>query len=465
MYSACDLIDLTLENEPNFINDTTFGLDFNLLQDTAPQHQDDQNFLLSLLKTNQPNENEQKSSTKRTRRLSCTNSILSSCSSSSFSLETPQTDSNQPNDDDLTLSFSDLNEYEADLTDTTLNLNDLKAENSQITESTQVKKIVSHIKRPMNPFMVWSQIERRRIKEFAPDIHNAEISKHLGAKWKLMSKQEREPYIREAERLRQVHSQEHPDYKFRPKKKQKKISEVHTDLDLFQNYQPLTPPEQPQQQQQQIVQIQPVSVQKFQIVENSLKSLILNENLICQPKLIKIIKKPIVVSTSQLNGTSLVLTPVESIRKKVNQSKVVPVKITGLKLVPIQGDKTMLKIRSETLRRKKDNLIYIPVVLSVEPHSRKLTIRTHQTQNRAYLNSLIKTLNKQEDYKSPEVNYNDLDLSLDWKLTDNFEIKNQIVKNDFVSVVKQEEFLEKESDLVCLGSNPIESDLFDFIFQ
>jgi transcription factor SOX4/11/12 (SOX group C) len=32
--------------------------------------------------------------------------------------------------------------------------------------------------------MVWSQIERRKISEVQPDIHNAEISKYLGQQWK-----------------------------------------------------------------------------------------------------------------------------------------------------------------------------------------------------------------------------------------------------------------------------------------
>lgn len=71
----------------------------------------------------------------------------------------------------------------------------------------------------MNAFMVWSQIERRRIIEIQPDIHNAEISKNLGKKWKLLSDEDREPFILEAERLRLLHMQEYPDYKYRPRKK------------------------------------------------------------------------------------------------------------------------------------------------------------------------------------------------------------------------------------------------------
>lgn len=71
----------------------------------------------------------------------------------------------------------------------------------------------------MNPFMVWSQIERRKICQKTPDMHNAEISKYLGSKWKSLSPSEKQPFIEEAERLRQFHSREYPDYKYRPKKK------------------------------------------------------------------------------------------------------------------------------------------------------------------------------------------------------------------------------------------------------
>jgi len=71
--------------------------------------------------------------------------------------------------------------------------------------------------------MVWSRIQRRKIAQDNPKMHNSEISRRLGSEWKMLTETQKRPFIDEAKRIRAQHMNDHPDYKYRPRRKPKTL--------------------------------------------------------------------------------------------------------------------------------------------------------------------------------------------------------------------------------------------------
>lgn len=75
------------------------------------------------------------------------------------------------------------------------------------------------IKRPMNVFMVWAQMNRKTVAAKHKDLTNSEISKILGSLWRQMSDEDKEPFRRISDDILRKHREQHPGYRYRPRRR------------------------------------------------------------------------------------------------------------------------------------------------------------------------------------------------------------------------------------------------------
>ncbi|XP_070700091.1 uncharacterized protein [Pempheris klunzingeri] len=75
------------------------------------------------------------------------------------------------------------------------------------------------IKRPLNAFMVWSQIHRHALRKTCPGASMTDTSVQLGSEWSKLSNAQKRPYYEVAHKLKVMHNQQFPDYEYRPHRK------------------------------------------------------------------------------------------------------------------------------------------------------------------------------------------------------------------------------------------------------
>lgn len=85
-----------------------------------------------------------------------------------------------------------------------------------------MSSLEGHVKRPMNAFMIWSSRKRRELARENPRLHNSQISKILGSEWRKLTEDEKQKFFAQAKLISELHMIEHPDYKYRPKRRPRK---------------------------------------------------------------------------------------------------------------------------------------------------------------------------------------------------------------------------------------------------
>ena len=112
---------------------------------------------------------------------------------------------------------------------------------SDVTGLQTVKKD-GKVLRPMNAFMLWTKGFRRRL--ISQGMDGASVSKLLADEWKKLPEEEKQKYIVEAERLKNLHQIQHPNYKYSPKARKQGRMKLSPRSSLDKSPQQLQPPQQ-----------------------------------------------------------------------------------------------------------------------------------------------------------------------------------------------------------------------------
>ncbi|KAI8393305.1 high mobility group box domain-containing protein [Radiomyces spectabilis] len=70
----------------------------------------------------------------------------------------------------------------------------------------------TRLKRPPNAYLLFNRDMRRELLKISPKLTVAEISKEVGDRWRILSKEKRQSYNEEAMKLKEQHIRDHPDF-------------------------------------------------------------------------------------------------------------------------------------------------------------------------------------------------------------------------------------------------------------
>ena len=115
---------------------------------------------------------------------------------------------------------SELNEVISKTVDHVLSEN-LELTSDSAASSKRRAQRENQVKRPMNAFMVYAQVARKKVANKYPNLSFRKLSKTLGELWRMLDEHERKPFVEEADRLRREHKRDHPTYKFQPQRRKR----------------------------------------------------------------------------------------------------------------------------------------------------------------------------------------------------------------------------------------------------
>lgn len=93
-----------------------------------------------------------------------------------------------------------------------------KTRQSPSMDETQQDEHDESIHRPPNAYMLFCMDTREKLLQREPDLTYKSVMNRLGELWKSMSKEETQPYREKAKQLQAEFKQNHPHYKYKPRK-------------------------------------------------------------------------------------------------------------------------------------------------------------------------------------------------------------------------------------------------------